>query len=164
MSARSLAIGTLLAVVTPALVASACTAAFGGAEIVPLVLMFSLVVSLGHVLFLGVPSVFILRHFGVLRASNLLLCGLVLGMVPFGVFTWPITSSPHSSYEYISGEMVAALINGVPTTAGWAQYAKGVAFFGLLGAIGGGSFALALRVFEPNYPFKRTRGTDYGVY
>jgi hypothetical protein len=163
MSARSLAAGTFLAAVAPAFVASGYVTALGGVELMPLVLVSALVVSLGHVLFLGVPTVFILRHFGMLRTSSLLLAGGVLGMVPFGVLSWPVTSPPHSSFHYISGEMVATLVNGVPTAAGWAQYAKGIAFFGFLGAIGGGAFALALRVFEPNYAFKRTAGRGHRV-
>lgn len=163
MSARSLAAGIVLAGVTPAVVASAYTAVLGGLAVMPLVLVSALIVSFGHVLILGVPTALILRRFGMLGPSSLVVAGFILGMVPFGVLSWPVASSSHSSYEYISGEMVATLVDGVPTAAGWARYAKGVAFFGLLGAIGGLAFALGHRAFEPNYAFERTAGTRHDV-
>jgi hypothetical protein len=111
------------------------------------------IVTVAHALVLGLPLFLFLlsiRHVGVVTCA---LGGFLVGAVPFGVLA--LTSM--IGLQSASTDGKATVINGVPTLAGWIEYAQGVGFVGLFGIAGGLAFWIALRfsghmAVTPNRP------------
>ena len=100
-------------------------------------------VSLSHVVVLGLPAFFLLRHLRAVTWYSSAAAGFALACIPIGLFTWPLGYPPGSSASHsVNGKMVATLVNGIPTVSGWLDWLWGMAFMGLLGAVGGLSFWL----------------------
>jgi hypothetical protein len=100
------------------------------------------IVAVAHVLILFWPTIVSLQRLGWIRWWSSGLAGFVLGCLPIGAWLWPLHySGTHvSSVVWRSGKMVQTAVNGVPTLAGWLQYAGIVFQFGLCGAVGGLAF------------------------
>jgi len=90
-----------------------------------------LVISAAHVMALGIPAYLLLRWRGLFRWWSVLLAGFALGSIPAGVFSWPLRYAGSRSSASVNG--VETMIDGVPTLAGWLQYAEGISFFGACG-------------------------------
>jgi hypothetical protein len=108
-----------------------------------------------YVLLLGVPAFLLLRWKHAIRWWSSAGAGLLLGALPLAIWAWPLRYSQPNSTAFYGGVQIVR--NGVPTLAGWFQYASGVGFLGLLGAIGGISFWLVWYRMSPNYRIERTR-------
>jgi hypothetical protein len=110
-----------------------------------------LLISLAHVVVLGIPTYLVLRWCDALRWWSTFLSGFVLGVIPFGVLSWPLRYASPGSSATVDG--VETMVNGVPTTAGWLQYLGGVSFFGACGLFAAMVFWVVWGM-GPNYSFK----------
>lgn len=103
-----------------------------------LLIMMLVLVSLAHVLLLGLPAFFALRWRGWLQTRMIVAAGLLAGALPMAVITWPYPLSqpyPYSSSGMWHGRQVDFIADGLPTMFGWFSYLEGVATFGLLGVV-----------------------------
>jgi hypothetical protein len=102
---------------------------------VTLLLMFiaAVLVSICHVLLLGLPLVFLLRRQKWLRWWTVTASGFVLGAIPMAFFSWP-RYAPGSGASDSRGILV---VDGVPTAAWWQGYFTGVASMAAIGALTG---------------------------
>lgn len=116
------------------------------------VFVVALLISALHVLFLGLPAVWLLQKFDRLRLWSFVVAGFLTGCFPMAVWSWPADDSKHrSSYSYWNGaEIVQAKVDGIPTMAGWVDYIQGVGFMGLLGVFSAISFWWTLKRISPN--------------
>lgn len=105
--------------------------------------VISTVVSTGYVAFLGVPAFLLLKWKSAIRWWSSVVVGFLLGGIPVAVLAWPLRYSGLKTSASVDG--VQTMIAGVPTGAGWLQYAGAVGFVGLCGAIGGLSFWVVWR-------------------
>jgi hypothetical protein len=111
------------------------------------------IVSLAHALLLGLPLFLLVRS---RRSVGVVICslgGFVVGAVPFGVLDL-ISMSALQSASTLGKPTV---VNGVPTVAGWIEYAYTVGSTGLIGLAAGVAFWAAMRlsgqlVGEPSGP------------
>ena len=110
-------------------------------------------ISAAHVAVLGIPAYVVLRWRSALRWWIALLSGFVLGAVPVGVLSWPLHLSIMKSTETVNGIM--AIIDRVPTVAGWLEYLGVIAIFGGCGALSAATFWVAQGIC-PNNSSKRT--------
>ena len=100
------------------------------------------IIAFVYVLLLGLPLFLLVgltRRVGVAAAA---LGGFIVGAVPFGVLA--LISMIGVQNASTGGN--PTVVNGVPTLAGWIEYAYTVGFFGLLGLGGGLSFWLVMRL------------------
>jgi hypothetical protein len=113
--------------------------------------ILALLVSGGHVLVLGLPAFLSLKHLKMIRWWSSIVAGVLLGGGPAEIFTWPMRSSKSdaSAGYWHAGKMVQTMVSGVPTAAGWIQYAESVGYLGMYGAIGGIAFWLVWRRGDP---------------
>lgn len=92
-----------------------------------------------------------LHRLGWIRAWVSPVAGFVVGALPIGIRSWPW--HPVAGHVTVSvmrgGKMVPILVNGVPTMAGWLDYAWTVLAYGALGAVGGLVFWLLWRKLQP---------------
>ena len=109
-------------------------------------------ISAAHVLLLGVPGYLLLRWRNAVRWWSIIASGFALAAIPVALWSWPLRYPELKSSASING--VQTMIDGVPTTAGWLQYAEGIFFFAACGALSGLAFWLALRAMSPNNSFK----------
>lgn len=103
-----------------------------------LLAMALVLVSLAHVLLLGLPAFLALRWRGWLKTHAIAAAGLLAGALPVAVITWPYPLSqpyPYSSSGSWHGRQVDFIADGLPTIFGWFSYLEGVATFGLLGIV-----------------------------
>ena len=110
-------------------------------------------ISTAHVVALGVPAYFLLRWRRLFRWWSTLLAGFVLGAIPVAVISWPLRYASPGSFS--SSDGVPTMVNGIPTMAGWLQYAGGVSFFGACGLVAAAAFC-AIHVMSPNNSSKPT--------
>ena len=103
-----------------------------------------LMISGGLVLLLGLPAYVVLRKFRLVRRWLTLSVGFCLAAIPMAIFTWPLKCLELKSSASVNG--VQTMIDGVPTMAGWLEFAGGVLFFGMFGFLG----ALAFWLLAPN--------------
>lgn len=96
-----------------------------------LVSFVSVLVSIGHVLLLGLPAVWLMRRLGFFRWWSMLITGFFLGSIPLGIFTWPNYPKGTGS-EDTNG---VKIVDGVPTNLFWSEYIDGVVQMGIIGAI-----------------------------
>ena len=106
-------------------------------------------ISSAHVFLLGVPSYALLRWRmkGSIRWWFSILAGFVLAAIPVTLFTWPLKDAGLRTSVTTNG--VQTMVDGTPTAAGWMQYAEGIVFFSLCGALSGITFWL---VWHRRYP------------
>ena len=132
----------------------AVAAGSDGMRLMPLVLFFASLVSLGHALLLGVPGAAWLlrrRQFTIPRMAVL---GTLVGALPFAIWAQPYKYAGTLSSSFSGGEW--KLIDGMPTKAGWVDYLWATGTAGLLGALGGIAFCLAYRSLSANNSSKPT--------
>ena len=110
---------------------------------------FVLATAVVYVVVLGVPAFLILRWRKAIRWWSSMLMGFALGCLPIAVDLWPEDDSGVSSSHWDGEKMVATVVNGTATLAGWIQYGQSVAVFGLFGAVGGLAFWLVWRSMRP---------------
>jgi hypothetical protein len=91
------------------------------------------VIALGHAVVLGVPAVALLWHRRLVNWFTALATGFVIGAVPFGFISWPLSYGNTNAWI----DHVQTIANGVPTAAGWIQYVRTLLTFGAFGALGG---------------------------
>jgi hypothetical protein len=121
--------------------------------------MLILATSFLYVLVLGLPAFLVLRWRNAIRWWSVPVAAFVLGCLPVAIGNWPRdepdlqTTSSHWDGE----RMVATMVRGVPTSAGWMAYAKEVAVFGFFGAVSGLAFWLVWWSMRPNKPMQATR-------
>lgn len=69
-----------------------------------------------HVVFLGLPAFLMLRRFKLLRWWSVVLAGILCGIIPMAVTSWPHWAFEGASYTAWDGSrMVEYVVNGVPT-------------------------------------------------
>jgi hypothetical protein len=110
--------------------------------------------SFFYVIVLGVPAFLILRWRNAIRWWSATGVGFVLGCLPVAYSLWPYDTDSTSSH-WTTG-MVATVIDGVPTLAGWIRYAKMVGLFGMFGAVGGIAFWLVWHSMRSNNALQAT--------
>jgi hypothetical protein len=110
-----------------------------------LVFIVALMITLGHLGFLGIPGLLVLSRTRQFKAWTICVLGFFLGCLPMSIWSWPLRASLRGASEsHWDGEkMMSSMVNGVPTFAGWLSYGKGVLAVGLLGAASGTAFWLA---------------------
>jgi hypothetical protein len=126
---------TLLGALAPALIVSGFAQSLA-------ILPLAFEVTLGHAIIIGLPVALFYRAKRWTRLTATMAGAFVIGAVPGGVLTWPVSPSFRTT---ASVDGVATIINGVPTLAGWLNYLEGLAALGGLGALGGLVFWLTLR-------------------
>jgi hypothetical protein len=102
------------------------------------------IVTLAHAFILGIPLFLALRSITSTGAITCALGGLLLGAMPFGALA--LVSMIGLQSASTGGK--ATVVNGVPTLAGWIEYAYAVGSIGLLGLAGGLTFWVAMRVSD----------------
>jgi len=103
--------------------------------------MICFFISGGLVLLLGLPAYLILRKCRQVRRWPTLSAGFCLAAMPMAIFTWPLKYPDLKTSASING--VQTMINGIPTLAGWLNFAQGVLFFGVCGFLSALAFWLA---------------------
>ncbi|KAF1719993.1 hypothetical protein [Pseudoxanthomonas wuyuanensis] len=96
-----------------------------------------LLVVVPHVLLLGVPAFLLLRHLRRLGGWTMALAGLVAGMLPAGLYSWPYWRR-HPGYTFDRdwhGNAVTVVRDGVPTLHGVLMHLESMFIFGLLGVV-----------------------------
>ncbi|MFZ0424457.1 MAG: hypothetical protein WAL80_16395 [Xanthobacteraceae bacterium] len=109
------------------------------------------IVALAHAVILGLPLFFILRSKFPIGSVSCALGGFIVGSAPTAVLA--LISMIGLQSASTGGK--ATVINGLPTLAGWIEYAVTVGSMGLFGLAGGLTFWLVLRASgqvatEPN--------------
>src|SRR5262245_63952606 len=95
----------LFAALAPALLYSL---AGGSYQLLPL----TLTVTLAHALVLGLPLFLIVRRTGWVNVFSATAGGFLIGAIPIGLMSWPLTWTRGSN---VSIEGVPTVIDGVPT-------------------------------------------------
>jgi hypothetical protein len=100
------------------------------------------IAALAHALILGLPLYLLLRSLHRLGIVSCALAGFVIGAAPFGI----LDLISMVGVQNASTAAKPTVVNGVPTLAGWVEYAYAVGFMGLLGLAGGVTFWAAMRL------------------
>jgi hypothetical protein len=129
----------LFAALAPALVMAAL---WHTAEVAPIAFVFTFVIALGHAVLLGLPLFLVFRSKGWINVMTCVVLGFAVGAVPDGVMTWPTHHLELHTSAFV--DSVRTIINGIITSAGLVDYVKPVIYCGLLGALGGLAFWVAL--------------------
>jgi len=101
-------------------------------------------ISAAH-LALALPLFLCLRRYGWINASTCVASGFFVGMVPVGIWTWPLRYGEMATNAWHGQNGTQIIQDGVPTGAGWLHYIEALLPFGLFGAIAGGIFWLILK-------------------
>ena len=125
-----------------------------GVRLLPLALVVASLICLGHVLILGVPAAAWLLRRRRFTVPQMMALGAIVGSLPFAIWAQPYKYVGTLSSSYSNGEW--KLINGMPTAAGWIDYAQFVGVVAVLGACGGAAFCLAYRSISANNSSKPT--------
>lgn len=96
-----------------------------------------------HVVLLGGPAYALLKWRNLVRWWSGVLAGFLLAVMPIAIFTWPLRFAESGSSFSANG--VQLMVDGKPTAAGWLDFAEGILFFGIWGALSGLVFWLVLR-------------------
>jgi hypothetical protein len=144
-------IALLAAALAPAIVAGLSFVVLGASARLALHLAaFALLLALAHVVLLGIPVVLLLQRLWRISWTSSVLAGWVIGSLPTAVWAWPLRHAQRgvTASDWNGHALVATLVNGVPTWAGWMQYARLVALAGAFGAVGGVAFWWARRLLS----------------
>ncbi len=109
--------------------------------------LFVFLFALGHVTILGIPTFLLLDRLKKVNFLSILISGFLIASLSEAVRSWPRQyPEVKSTSTFWDGEkMVATMIDGVPTFAGWVAYLKGIGFFGLFGLFSAFVFWLVWR-------------------
>ena len=114
------------------------------------------ILALGHAVILGLPSFLLGRSLGRVNLVSSAVVGFAIGVIPFTLFTLLITLTQGSA-NITSSDGVPLVINGVTTLAGWLGILVPWILFGGLGALGGITFCLILKL-TGGYPHRHRSG------
>jgi hypothetical protein len=103
----------------------------------PAIVTIAFLIALGHALVLGIPFIAVLWWNGWVNVLSATLSGFVIGALGIAVSSWPLRYPELKTNAWTGAERVQTMADGVPTLAGWVEYLQGVAFFGILGVLGG---------------------------
>lgn len=106
--------------------------------------LFAALLAAPFVIVVGIPSLFLLRHFNRLSWLSLGSIGFVAAALPVAIYGWsdyPGYSSGGNWY----GTYVDFVVDGQKTLYGWLSYAQSILFFGLHGLAGGLAFFFVWR-------------------
>jgi hypothetical protein len=110
--------------------------------------------SAPFVVAIGIPSLFLLRHFNRLSWRSLGSIGFIAAALPVAISGWseyPGLSSGGNWY----GTPVDFVVDGQKTLYGWLSYAQSILLFGLHGSAGALVFLFVWRLrLGPNNSFK----------
>lgn len=107
-------------------------------EIVATAVLISFFVSAAHVIILGVPAILLLNKLGYIRWWAVTFVGFLAGCIPIAILMWPVDLAHRGGFSHWDGTKEVALReNGIPTMAGWMQYAGISLYFGAFGAVCG---------------------------
>jgi len=81
-------------------------------------------VSLAHIIGLGLPIFFALARAKRLGWFSVSTLGFVVGSLPFAIFSYPTTQEGYSASANWHGKHVALYVNGEPTLFGWLNHAE----------------------------------------
>jgi hypothetical protein len=125
---RIAAIAFILAGVAPALL---MTLYWHDSRIAPMVFAFTLMIALGHTIFLALPLFLIFQSLGWVNFVSCVVLGAVIGAVPESI---PICRIVFCAWAWATGQPV---ISAVTIAATWVSCIKPAIYFGLFGALGG---------------------------
>ena len=121
---KTVAVALLLAAVVPAVaftlyflflvLFAALAGETNGVELKTSFVIFlaALTISTAHVVFLGLPTVWLLNKLNQLRLWTVVAAGSVTGCIPMAIWYWPVEYSGYrSSYSYWDGEKNGASQN-----------------------------------------------------
>ncbi len=97
--------------------------------------------ALAHALIFGLPLYFFIRSTHRFGFVSCVLAGFLVGAVPVGI----LGLSSMFMLQSASSGATPTVVNGVPTLAGWIEYAYLVGSTGLFGVAGGLTFWVAMR-------------------
>ena len=113
----------------------------------PNVAVLAYLLALLWIALLGLPTFFFFKRQGRVRWWSATVAGFLLGTMPDAIFSWPYRPDRYSGYSAWDGKkMVAYVVHGRPTHAGWDQYLHGLCFTGLLGAASAATFWLVWKL------------------
>jgi len=132
----------------------ACFAAFLCAALAPVLVLFGLGENAGilyyalwvtsaHAILFGLPAFLYLRSKQRINFISVICAGFAIGAVPSGILLWPLTFRDGTNAW---SDDIRTIIDGVPTWAGWTEYAQVWLYFGGLGALGGMVFWLVQKL------------------
>jgi hypothetical protein len=101
-------------------------------------LVICITMATAYVIVLGVPTYLLLRKLNAVRWWSTIASGFILGAIPVAILSWPLRYFGIRTSATVNG--VETIVDGVPTYAGWLQYASGVSFVGAIGAVGAIAF------------------------
>jgi hypothetical protein len=107
-------------------------------------LRLTFLVALAHAVVFGLPLFLFLRSKSCVGIIACALGGFVVGAVGPAMLGL-LSMFGNASYNAWSGGR-ATIVNGVPTLAGWMEYAQSVGFVGIIGLGGGLTFWLTMRL------------------
>lgn len=104
-----------------------------------LIAIVAFIVSLVHVILLGIPGLLLLSKMGQFTGWSISLLGFLAGCLPMGLWSWPLKSSLHGASDaHWDGErIVSSMVDGIPTLVGWISYVEGTMWMGAMGAVSG---------------------------
>jgi hypothetical protein len=111
-----------------------------------------LAITFAHMVILGVPALLLGWYLHKIRWWSSLLVAFIIGATPTAILFWPLhyPALQTTASHWDGNKMVATIIDGVPTTAGWLQFISISVIAGLFGISGGVAFWLVWQ-YE-NYP------------
>jgi len=139
------------AALAPAVVAGLSFGVLGASPRLALRLaVVTLVLAVAHVLVLGLPAVLLLQRVHRINWLSSVLGGFLIGGIPTAVWAWPFWHVQRgvTASDWNGHALVATVVNGVPTFAGWMHYARLVALAGAFGAVGGVAFWWVRRLLD----------------
>jgi hypothetical protein len=121
------------------------------AQYIKTVLLFALETALLSAVLFGGHVFLELQRLAWVRWWACILSGFVIGALPVSIQSWPWKrTAAHVTVSVMrGGKMVQTSVNGVPTLAGWLDYAWSVLTYAALGALGGLVFWLIWRRVQP---------------
>jgi hypothetical protein len=136
-NATALATATLAAAALPTIVLMALVATIASDEITRdewwIVFGVLFGIALAHVVLLGVPVALVLRRIGRWGVLPMGIAGLLVGALPYGIFSFPRGDKAGVD---VFNDGVQTMANGVTTAAGWMDWLQEAAVFGVLGVLG----------------------------
>jgi hypothetical protein len=145
---RSLFFATIIASIVPTIVFGSIFHFLGpNNSLALLAMLITFTASLLHVIFIGIPCVFLLQKINSLNWHSILCAGFFIGVI-FGLALSFTNNEPCSGCSYKAGTEWL-VINGVRTSTDWHDYMIPAIAFGLLGTYVSGVFYSVFRKLKP---------------
>jgi SAM-dependent methyltransferase len=128
--------GTVMAFVSSSLApALLMTAIWSDPRVAAMVFAFTLLIAFCHAVLFGLPIFLIFQSRGWGGAAVSGVFGFAIGAVPVGVLTFAVSGFALFASAWAGGTPTPT--DGLSTAALWVSYVQPLAYFGLLGALGG---------------------------